>query len=96
MVLTLFKNANLALAFLLELGVLAALGFWGFSTGSGTIAKVVLGIGLPLAAIVVWGLFGSPKAMWHLNGLWRSFPSLIDHERISICCQQNGCFFPSG
>jgi Protein of unknown function (DUF2568) len=77
MFLTMLKNANLALAFLLELGVLAALGFWGFSTGSETVAKVVLGIGLPLVAIVVWGLFGSPKAMWHLNGLWRLLLQIV-------------------
>jgi hypothetical protein len=30
---TIIKNANLALAFFLELGVLAALGYWGFKTG---------------------------------------------------------------
>jgi Protein of unknown function (DUF2568) len=77
MVLTTIKNTNLALAFLLELGVLAALGFWGFSTGSETVAKVVPGIGLPLVAIVVWGLFGSPKAMWHLNGLWRLLLQIV-------------------
>jgi hypothetical protein len=77
MFLTMLKNVNLALAFFLELGVLAALGFWGFSTGSETVAKVVLGIGLPLAAIVVWGLFGSPKAMWHLNGIWRLLLQIV-------------------
>ncbi len=77
MFLTMLKNGNLALAFLLELGVLAALGFWGFSTASGTVAKVVLGIGLPLAAIVVWSLFGSPKAMWHLNGIWRVLLQIV-------------------
>lgn len=77
MFLTMLKNANLALAFLLELGVLAALGFWGFHSGSETVAKVVLGFGLPLAAIVVWGLFGSPKAMWHLNGLWRLLLQIV-------------------
>lgn len=71
MFLTILENANLALAFLLELGVVAALGFWGFQTGSGLLAKILLGIGAPLVAIVVWGLFGSPKAAWHLDGIWR-------------------------
>ena len=77
MFLTTLKNANLALAFLLELGVVAALGFWGFSTGSGVLAKIVLGIGAPLVAIVVWGLFGSPKATWHLDGLWRLLLQIV-------------------
>src|SRR5260370_40052258 len=71
MVLAVLKNANLALAFFLELGVLAALGYWGFQTGQGTIARIGLGIGAPGVAVVVWGLFGAPKAVWQLNGPWR-------------------------
>ena len=64
------KNANLGLAFLLELGVVAALGFWGFSTGSGTLTKIALGIGAPVLAIIVWALLGAPKGPWHLEGIW--------------------------
>ena len=71
MALTIIKNANLALAFFLELGVLAALGFWGFQTGQGTIARIALGIGAPVVAVVVWALFGSPQATWHLDGIFR-------------------------
>ena len=56
------KGTNLALAFLLELCALAALGYWGFHTGRGTLAKVGLGLGAPLLAAVVWGLFVAPKA----------------------------------
>jgi Protein of unknown function (DUF2568) len=70
MVLTTIKNANLVLAFLLELCVLVALAFWGFSTGSGMLIKIVLGIGAPVLAMIVWGLFGAPKGPWHLNGIW--------------------------
>src|SRR6266851_3341268 len=71
MVLTLIKNANLALSFLLELSVLLALGYWGFQTGQGTVAKIGLGIGAQAVTVVVWGLFGAPKAVWHLDGPWR-------------------------
>jgi hypothetical protein len=71
MLITIIKNANLALAFFLELGVLVALGYWGLQTGQGTIAKIGLGIGLPVVAVMVWALFGAPKAVWHLNGPWR-------------------------
>lgn len=70
MILTALKNANLALAFFLELGVLAALGYWGFHTGQGTLAKFVLGIGAPVLAAVVWGLFAAPNAVWHLHDPW--------------------------
>jgi uncharacterized protein DUF2568 len=71
MFLTIIKNTNLALAFFLELSVLAALAYWGFQTGQGTIARIALGIGAPAVAIVVWALFGSPQAAWHLNGVYR-------------------------
>ncbi|MFI5271551.1 MAG: YrdB family protein [Ktedonobacterales bacterium] len=62
------KNANLALAFLLELCLLAALGYWGFVTGHGLLQKLVLGLGAPLLVAVVWGLFAAPKAQWPLPG----------------------------
>ena len=70
MPLTVLKNVNLALAFLLELAVLAAFGFWGFSTGEGALARIGLGIGIPLVAVIVWALFGAPRAAWRLQGFW--------------------------
>ncbi|MBA2394912.1 MAG: YrdB family protein [Ktedonobacteraceae bacterium] len=69
MVLTSAKNANLALAFFLELGVLVALGYWGFHTGQGMLAHLGLGIGAPALAVVVWALFGAPRSVWHLHGI---------------------------
>lgn len=56
------KSANLALAFLLELCALAALGFWGFRTGQSFFMKLVLGLGLPLVVAIFWGAFLAPKA----------------------------------
>jgi len=53
---------NEGLAFLLELGALIALGWWGFHTGSGVAVHVLLGLGAPLLAAVAWGLFAAPKA----------------------------------
>jgi hypothetical protein len=50
----------LALRFLLELGALAALAWWGFSVGNG-IWAVVLGLGAPLLAVAVWGTLAAPK-----------------------------------
>ena len=38
-----FHRVNLALAFLLELCALGALGYWGVRTGGGPAAKVALG-----------------------------------------------------
>src|SRR6185437_7090428 len=56
------KTGNLALLFLLELCMLAALAFWGFHTGDSLIAKLALGIGAPLLAAILWGVFMAPRA----------------------------------
>jgi hypothetical protein len=55
-----FHWANLTVAFLLELCALAALGYWGLRAASGPAAKAALGIGAPLLAAVLWGLFAAP------------------------------------
>jgi hypothetical protein len=68
-VLELIKGANLAQRFLLELCALGALGYWGFKTGNAIITKIVLGVGAPLVAAVVWGVFVSPQAPVQLPGL---------------------------
>ncbi|WP_199922898.1 YrdB family protein [Streptomyces sp. NRRL B-24484] len=54
--------ANEVLAFLLELAALVLLGRWGFAEGGGAVGRVLLGLGLPTAAAVLWGLFAAPKA----------------------------------
>lgn len=45
---------NLALRFLLELAVLAAAGYWGWTDHQG-VWRLVWGVGLPIALAVVWG-----------------------------------------
>jgi hypothetical protein len=62
------KTANLGLSFLLELCMLAGLGYWGFKTGQGWGVKVLLGIGAPLLAAAVWGVFAAPAARTRLKG----------------------------
>ena len=57
-----FHWANLALAFLLELCALAALGYWEMWVGGGPVSKTALGIGAPLFAAILWGLFAAPRA----------------------------------
>jgi hypothetical protein len=68
-VLELIKGLNLALRFILELCALVALGYWGFTTGSGALAKIALGIGTLLVAAVVWGVFVAPRAPVELPGV---------------------------
>lgn len=57
-----YLQANLALRFLLELCVLAALFYWGLRIGGGPVAGLALGIGTALPAAFVWGMFASPRA----------------------------------
>lgn len=70
MVLALLQYTNMGLAFALELGVVAALCYFGFVSGRNWFAKIALGLGLPALAVVIWGLFGSPQADWRLSGFW--------------------------
>lgn len=63
------KGINLAVRFLLELCMLAAVGYWGFKTQSGWGMKLMLGIGLPVLIAVVWGLFVAPRAIYPLSGI---------------------------
>ncbi|MGC9668926.1 YrdB family protein [Planosporangium sp. 12N6] len=62
------RYANLALRFALELAGLAAFGYWGFVVGGGLGTKLLLGLGAPVVAAVLWGLFASPKAAVALPG----------------------------
>jgi hypothetical protein len=64
----LIRALNLGLRFLLELAALAILGWWGYRTGEGSLAKLGLAVGLPLVAGAVWGLFVAPKAALPVPG----------------------------
>jgi uncharacterized membrane protein YphA (DoxX/SURF4 family) len=56
------KATNLALRFLLELCALAALGYWGYQTGTGQVQKVAPAIGAPLLLAVISAWVVSPNA----------------------------------
>ena len=62
------KSINLGVRFLLELCMLAAVGYWGFKTGSNWFLKIILGIGGPVLIAVIWGMFVAPKATYPLHG----------------------------
>ncbi len=53
-------QTNLLLRLLLEVCALAALFYWGMRAGGGPFASIVMGLGAPLLAAVVWGLFAAP------------------------------------
>lgn len=64
----LLQSANLGLAFLLELVAIASFAYWGFTASDSTILNIVLGIGTPILAIVLWGIFAAPKSERRLKG----------------------------
>lgn len=68
---------NLVLRFVLELALLAAFGYWGFKTGGRLPARWLLGIGVPLLAAMIWGMFLSPKASLPLEAPLRLAIELV-------------------
>ncbi|WP_078894237.1 YrdB family protein [Streptomyces sp. NRRL S-1022] len=54
--------ANELLALLIEFVALGLLCWWGFATGGSAGPSVLLGLGTPLAAGVLWWLFAAPQA----------------------------------
>lgn len=65
------KALNLLVMFLLELAVYAATLLWGFTSSDKWPVKLALGIGVPVALIVTWALFGAPRASYPARGAGR-------------------------
>ncbi|MCC6270682.1 MAG: YrdB family protein [Microbacteriaceae bacterium] len=64
-------SANDVLRFLLELFAIFTLGYWGYLAWPFPWPSVLFMIGTPLFAMVVWGLFRSPKARIPLDPVGR-------------------------
>ena len=62
------KALNMAVAFILELAMLAAFAWWGFHTGDSTIVRILLGIGVPVLVAVIWGIFMAPNSSRRFKG----------------------------
>lgn len=60
------KQFNLGLRFMLELALLIIFAYWGFQTHTDT-ASWLLGLGTPVAAAAVWGVFLAPKSQRRLQ-----------------------------
>ncbi len=70
------RGGNLALSFLIELGLLAALGYWGYESTSNFWLGVLLGMLLPVIAAVVWGVFMAPRASVPVPEPWHTIFAL--------------------
>ncbi|MFI9555337.1 YrdB family protein [Nonomuraea endophytica] len=74
------KNANMLLMFLLELGVIAAVGYWGFTVSSNWIINTLAGLGAPALFITAWALFGAGggvNATFPATGIWRGVLEIL-------------------
>jgi Protein of unknown function (DUF2568) len=56
------RSGNLLLAFLLEVGMLAAFCFAGWVSTGVVWLRIILAIGLPGLAILLWAVWAAPKA----------------------------------
>jgi len=55
-------TVNEALAFLLELLMVAGLAWWGSQAVSGLAGRIALAVVAPALAIIIWALFAAPRA----------------------------------
>jgi hypothetical protein len=60
------RSLNLLAKFLLELVAVAAFAYWGGTVGSGAVS-VVVALGAPITACVLWGAFAAPRASHRLS-----------------------------
>ena len=64
------KNGNIALAFLLEVGALLILAYWGYQLQLTRIARVAVGLAAPLTLMIIWGIWCAPSSSHRLEGAW--------------------------
>jgi hypothetical protein len=73
------KAANLALAFAVEVGMLAGFAVAGWAATPIPWLRIVLAVGLPAIAIVCWAVWAAPKA-----GKWRLKPRPLVLFKLAI------------
>ena len=71
------KWANAMLAFGLELALLAALAFWGFTADDDLLVRLALGLGAPALVIVIWAVLLAPNAKRRLPMPWLAIAKLV-------------------
>lgn len=65
------KNINLLVIFVLELGVLYSVGYWGFHLLAPLPVRILAMIAAPLAMAALWWFFGAPNAAFGFHGWGR-------------------------
>ena len=80
------KNLIPVLYFLVELGMLAALAYTGFHSSRAALVNFVLGIGFPLLAATLWGVFAAPRSVYRLDYPYRILFALSLFGLTTFCC----------
>lgn len=70
------------LRFVVELVAFGSLAYWGFASFE-LPWNIVVGIGAPLAAIVVWALFLSPRAVLAVHPFVQAFAELVIYVAVT-------------
>lgn len=61
------KLINQVVAFLLEISMFIAVGYWGFYEGKTNVMKYSFALALPAITIILWGIFAAPKSEYRLE-----------------------------
>ena len=75
---------NDVLRFLLELFAFVTLGIWGFVAFPLPWPGVLVGLGAPALAILLWALFVSPKAVFRIDPFVRAFVEIAVFSAAAI------------
>ena len=71
------KGINLGLSFLLEIVMLVGFGYWGFHTDTSSTVQWILGVGVPVIAIVIWSIFNAPLSKRRLSRTPRTILEVV-------------------
>ncbi len=70
------KGFNQLIYYLVELAMFASLGYVGHYANAYTLGKYLIALGLPLLAIILWGIFAAPRSAYRLEPPYRALFAL--------------------
>ncbi|OIJ66225.1 YrdB family protein [Streptomyces mangrovisoli] len=65
------QGVNLGVLFLIELGALAAVAYWGFTLDAPTAVRWLLMVAAPAVLVALWARWGAAKAPHKVRGAGR-------------------------
>ena len=71
------KAFSQLLYFSVELAMFVSLAYVGFHANAHPLGQYLMGLGLPLLAIILWGLFAAPRSAYRLEPPFRALFALV-------------------